>query len=86
MQVLPALDEVAMTNQFIPVPHPLKVRERWGSIDVAAERLGVSPRTVRRMISRGELPAYRVGKRLIRIDLLELDDLLRPIPATEDSR
>jgi excisionase family DNA binding protein len=33
----------------------------------AAERLRVSDKTVRRMITKGEIPVIRVGPRLIRI-------------------
>ena len=36
------------------------------------------------MISRGDLTGYRLpGSRLIRIDLNELDDRLRPIPTVD---
>ena len=57
-----------------------KPRPDWGSIQAAADRLGCTTRTVRRMISRGDLAAYRVGPRLIRVDLNEVDNVLRPIP------
>ncbi|MCK6080971.1 helix-turn-helix domain-containing protein [Microbacterium sp. EYE_5] len=41
----------------------------WASIADAATALGISRDTVRRMISRGEARAERVGPRLIRVDL-----------------
>ena len=47
--------------------------QRWYSIKEAAERLGVSHDTVSRLVERGELPAIRVSKRIVRI----------PIPAFE---
>ncbi len=50
------------------------------SIADAAVRLGVSPKTVRRRIADGSLPAYRVGPHLVRLDPAEVDALLRPIP------
>jgi len=50
------------------------------SIADAAERLDCTPRTIRRYISTGTLRGYRVGPRLIRVDLAELDALLCPIP------
>ncbi len=53
---------------------------RLMSIADAAERLDCTPRTVRRYISTGTLRGYRVGPRLIRVDLNELDAMLRPIP------
>ena len=43
------------------------------SVAATAERLGVSDKTVRRLISSGVLPALRVGAQL-RIDPDELDD------------
>ena len=50
------------------------------SIDEAAERLGVNNFTVRRAISRGEIPAYRIGSaRVIRIKVSDLNKALRPV-------
>lgn len=46
----------------------------------AAEYLGVTDRTIRNYVSRGELPAYRVGGRVVRIDPADLEKLLRRIP------
>ena len=40
----------------------------------AAERLSVSLRTLDGLIARGMLPAYRVGPKLVRIKLSELED------------
>jgi excisionase family DNA binding protein len=42
------------------------------SVSATAERLGVSEKTVRRLISSGVLPALRIGAQL-RIDPDELD-------------
>lgn len=56
---------------------------RLGSLAAAADRMGVSPDTVRRMIDRGELTGYRLGKRLIRIDLDELEASIKPIPTEQ---
>lgn len=50
------------------------------SQQAAAEYLGVTERTIRNYVSRGQLRAYRVGGRLVRVDLNELDAMLRPIP------
>lgn len=51
------------------------------SIDQAAAYLGVTDRTIRNFVSRGQLRAYRVGTRLVRLDAAEVEALLRPIPA-----
>lgn len=50
------------------------------SLDDAATYLGVTTRTLRRYIAAGRLNGYRVGPRLLRVDLAELDALLRRIP------
>lgn len=49
----------------------------WGTIAQAAGHYGVSRDTIRRMISRGEVYAERVGPRLIRVDMGSI--LTRPI-------
>jgi excisionase family DNA binding protein len=49
------------------------------SVTEAAASQGVSPKTIRNWITTGHLTGYRVGPKLIRIDLDELDALARPI-------
>lgn len=56
-------------------------RPRRAKLADAAELNGVCTKTLRRMIARGELTGYRLGKRIILVDLDELDALLRPIPS-----
>jgi excisionase family DNA binding protein len=46
----------------------------------AAVYAGVHTDTIRRYISQGLLTGYRLGNKLIRIDLDELDAMLRPVP------
>ncbi len=58
---------------------------RRASLADAGRRYDVSTRTLRRLIASGDLPGYRLGRRLIRVDLDELDALLRPIPTAGDS-
>ena len=53
----------------------------WVSLSVAADRLSVSEKTLRRMIAQGRLTAYRFGPRLVRVDANELDALGTKIPA-----
>jgi excisionase family DNA binding protein len=55
---------------------------RLESLANAADYAGVTTRTMRRYIASGRLIGYRVGPRLIRIDLDELEAMLRPIPTT----
>ena len=50
------------------------------SLGEAAEIIGCHPRTIRRRISEGQLTAYRVGPRLLRVDEAEVEHLLRPLP------
>jgi excisionase family DNA binding protein len=53
------------------------------SITEAADRLSLSTKTVRRMISRGDLPARRLGARAIRIDASDLTGLGRALAAAK---
>lgn len=53
---------------------------RFTSIADAAEYADVSDRTIRRYIADGRLTGYRMGPRLVKVDLAELDTLPRPIP------
>lgn len=59
-------------------------QRRLSSIPSAADYAAVSTKTIRRRISDGSLTGYRFGARVIRVDLNELDELLRPIPAAGD--
>ena len=55
-----------------------KPRRRLATIGLAAGYVDVHPRTVRRWIA-ARLPAYRVGPRLLKIDLIGAEDMLRRI-------
>lgn len=50
------------------------------SLQDAAEHIGVSTRTLRRRVADGSLTAYRVGPKIIRVNLAEVEASLRPIP------
>jgi len=54
------------------------------SLKTGAEMVGVNPRTLRRRIADGSLPAYRVG-RLVKIKPDDLLSLVRRIPAGGDA-
>lgn len=51
------------------------------SLSTAADILGISVHTLRRRIAAGELPAFRTGKRIIRVRVRDLDKLLRRVPS-----
>lgn len=48
-------------------------------LQMAAEYLSVSVKTVRRYIADGRLKAVRMGPRLIRVDRDSIEKLMRPI-------
>lgn len=52
---------------------------RYATLARAAEYADVTPLTIRRFISAGKLTGYRLGNKMIRVDLNELDALMRPI-------
>ncbi|WP_206488388.1 excisionase family DNA-binding protein [Rhodococcus sp. KRD162] len=54
-------------------------QRRLTRIPVAAEYLDVSERTIQRWIADGKITGYRVGGKLVRVDLDQLDQLVRPI-------
>lgn len=58
---------------------PLTQRRLRSIADAAAEA-DVSTRTIRRYIAEGRLTGYRVGPRLVKVDLADLDTLVRRIP------
>ncbi|CAN5523663.1 hypothetical protein BH09ACT7_BH09ACT7_08460 [soil metagenome] len=53
-------------------------RRRYAKLIEAAEYLGVTDRTIRQMIADGRLTGYRSGKRLVRVDLDEIDAAMKP--------
>ncbi len=53
-------------------------------LSAAAAYADVSTRTMRRYIAQGRLTGYRVGSRLVKVDLSEVDKLARPIPTAHD--
>ncbi len=47
----------------------------WLSTKEAARRLGITPRTLYRLIDEGQLPAYKFG-RVIRLQEREVDEFI----------
>jgi excisionase family DNA binding protein len=66
-------------NPRIPRQRGLPV---YLSIEEAAEVMSLSTKTIRRRISDGSIPAYRCGRRNIRIRLDELEAAFRKLPST----
>jgi excisionase family DNA binding protein len=57
--------------------------EGYYTIDAAAAWLGVHPNTIRNLILRGELPAVRIGPRIVRINATDLYALFTPYQGGE---
>ena len=53
---------------------------RLARLAEATTKYPVCERTLRRMVSRGEITGYRLGKRVLFVDLNEVDAALRPVP------
>ncbi|CAL8980354.1 hypothetical protein PROP_03136 [Propionicimonas sp. T2.31MG-18] len=68
---------------YKPQNPPSPTDHRWVGIASAATYAGVSTKTVRRWISSGNIAGYRVGPRLIRVDLAEVERMMRPIPTID---
>lgn len=56
------------------------------TISDVATLLGSSPNTIRRMIARGDLRAYRYGPRIIRIDPADLRAMREPVTSLAELR
>ena len=51
------------------------------SLSKAADMLSISVPPLRRRIAAGDLPAFRSGRRIIRIKVSDLEKLLRRVPS-----
>lgn len=58
--------------------------QTYETLAQAADRTGVSRITLRRRIASGELRAYRIGRRIVRVRPEDVDRLLRAIPTLGD--
>lgn len=52
----------------------------YETLAAAAARTGMSTRTLRRRIADGSLPAYRTGRRIVRVSPDEVDQLMERMP------
>ncbi|GAB3491849.1 helix-turn-helix transcriptional regulator [Flexivirga lutea] len=60
-----------------------KSRRQFESLSDVAERTGLSVRTLRRRIAAGQLPAYRSGPRVLRVDPADVDRLMVLVPTAQ---
>ncbi len=51
--------------------------------EAAAERWSVSVQTIRRLISNGRIVGHRLNRRIIRVDLREVDACFKQIPTVK---
>jgi excisionase family DNA binding protein len=58
--------------------------QRLESLTVAAKYANVSTRSLRRYIAAGRLRGYRVGPRLIKVDIADLEAILVPVGGDDD--
>ncbi|WP_312856201.1 helix-turn-helix domain-containing protein [Nocardioides pelophilus] len=56
-------------------------RTQYLTLAEAAELMSVSVKTLRRRIADGTLPAYRCGRRVIRVRVADLEQVLHRIPS-----
>lgn len=54
--------------------------QQFETLTQAAERTGISTWTLRRRIASGELAAFTVGRRILRVRPEDVDGLFRPLP------
>jgi excisionase family DNA binding protein len=67
----------------MPVPHhgatTRKAPRRPGTVAQGARQWGISERTVWRYIAEGRIQAWRIGPKLLRIDLDQIAELGEPV-------
>lgn len=63
-----------------PIPDPSR---DFLSVGEVADELHVTDRFVRRLIADGELPAVRVGQRIVRVCRSDLGNVLHPVGGVE---
>jgi predicted site-specific integrase-resolvase len=57
------------------------------SVDVAAERYDVNPRTVRRWVGEGIITGYRIGGKLLKVDINEIErNVVKVVTAAQAGR
>jgi excisionase family DNA binding protein len=59
--------------------HPANNGRGYVGITEAATYLDITAKTVRKLIATGELPAYRLGTKILRIKLADLEAVCKPL-------
>ena len=60
-----------------------RTRTQYLTLAEAAESMSVSVKTLRRRIADRTIPAYRCGRRVIRVRLDDLDRVFQRVPAAQ---
>lgn len=55
------------------------VRNAWGTLDQAAEMMGVSTKTIRRMLVAGDIRGVKFGPRLVRVWMPSIEQAAIPL-------
>lgn len=72
----PQLETAEIGQPEIGRPEMPQAEIRWLNTGAAAKRLGVTVRTLYRLIDEAQLPAYKFG-RVIRLQQAEVDEFIR---------
>jgi excisionase family DNA binding protein len=68
-----------MSRPAAAPPTPPKNGRGYVGITEAATYLDVTDKTVRKLIATGELPAYRLGTKILRVKLADLEAVCKPL-------
>ena len=66
-----------MKHNERPVLADNSAKNNWETLREASLRLSISPRHLRKLMQSGAIPWYRVGKRRIVLDPVEVDAAIR---------
>ena len=75
----PEGDRFSMSKSHTPVKRRERPRAELIGLQDAADRCGISYRTIRRYIAAGHLNAVRIGPRLLKIDAADLAKITQPV-------
>lgn len=74
----PSAPQPSATNRRTRRPSE-EIRPAYLGIPEAAAYLDVHKSTIRRAITANRLPAYRIGNRIIKVKIADLDAMLTPL-------